>query len=814
MGSSTANGGVNRRQFLASASATALLASVPASVRGARTNVTLLPVDKAWLYRRGPLTAETARTVKDGWQTVDLPHCTNAYDACDPDRPYFQGQSWYKVQAHAANPYSRGRTLLRFRGAGQTTSVWAGQTLLGTHVGGYDEFVFDVTDVGGMLDLLVYCDNTPDEDRSPSNLSDFCVYGGLYRHVDLIYLPALAFEEAVLQPEINVSGPATLRISARLHGQMPSPSNASCKLRIEITDPSGASVATRTMQRDAWTDLQELASIEIPQPMRWSPAQPHLYRCRLTLQHGADTSVHEERFGLRHVAFPEHDVFYLNGEKLFLRGTQRHQDHAAVAAGQSDESVRQEMQMIRAMGANFIRLGHYQQDRLVLDLCDELGLLVWEEVPWCRAGVGSETWKNNTRAQMRRMIEQHRNHPSIVFWGLGNEDDWPDEHPSVNKPEIRTFMTELREMAHEMDPSRLTSYRRCDFASDIPDVYSPSIWAGWYNGVYSEYANSLKTSMPKVKRFLHIEWGADSHAGRHSEDPYATLTHVTTDTGTEERSGDYLRSGGSVRVSRDGDWSETYACDLFDWYLKTQEALPKLAGSAQWVFKDFASPLRADSPVPRVNQKGLVGRDLTPKECYAVFQSYWSAEPMIHIYGRTWPRRWGHEGQKRTVKVYSNCSEVELFLNGTSLGARKRDSQNFPAANLRWDVVFRPGDNTLKAVSRGAVKSVEDTLQLIYQTDAWAKPAALRLKRVGEENGVTKCVAEIVDANGVLCLDARNQVRFHVESGLNMLDNLGTVGGSRVVETANGVASISVKRVAAGTLSVSAAGLTGAAVQF
>lgn len=127
------------------------------------------------------------------------------------------------------------------------------------------------------------------------------------------------------------------------------------------------------------------------------------------------------------------------------------------------------------MGANFIRLAHYQQSRLVLDLCDELGLLVWEEIPWCRAGVGDERFQQMGRDKLRNMIDQHFNHPSVLLWGLGNEDDWPTEYPFVGEEAIRGYMTQLRDLAHQLDPSRLTSFRRCDFARDVPEVYSPSI---------------------------------------------------------------------------------------------------------------------------------------------------------------------------------------------------------------------------------------------------------------------------------------------------------------------------------------------------
>ena len=209
------------------------------------------------------------------------------------------------------------------------------------------------------------------------------------------------------------------------------------------------------------------------------------------LQPSAGQTHLDERFGIRQIEFVEHGPFKLNGKRVLLRGTQRHADHAGVAAAMSDDLVREEMRLIREMGANFIRLAHYQQDRLVLDLCDELGLMVWEEVPWCRAGVGSEAFQQNAKDMLAHMIDQHYNHPSIILWGLGNEDDWPDEYPSVDQQAIRAFMTEMRDLAHRLDSSRMTAFRRCDFARDIPDVYSPSIWAGWYRGNYREYEQSL-----------------------------------------------------------------------------------------------------------------------------------------------------------------------------------------------------------------------------------------------------------------------------------------------------------------------------------
>jgi len=459
------------------------------------------------------------------------------------------------------------------------------------------------------------------------------------------------------------------------------------------------------------------------------------------------------------------------------------------------------------MGANFIRLGHYQQDRLVLDLCDELGLTVWEEAPWCRAGIGSAAFKENAKAMLTSMVEQHYNHPSVILWGLGNEDDWPTEYPGIDKEKIRGFMTEMRDLAHSLDGSRLTSFRRCDFARDIPDVYSPSIWAGWYRGNYVEYEQSLVTERSRVKRMLHIEWGADSHAGRHSEDPEAVLRKVATGTGTDERGLDYRKTGGDTRMSSDGDWSESYACDLFDWYLKTQEKLDWLTGSAMWIFKDFASPLRADNGLPNVNQKGVVERDLRKKESYYVFQSYWAPEPMVHIYGHTWPVRWGKPGQERVVKVYSNCESAELFLNGKSMGVKHRDSQDFPAAGLRWNVAFAAGNNRLRVVATRNKDRVSDEIECVYQTAPWGKPARLRLAELGRDGGNRVVEAKLYDASGVLCLDARNEIHFSVAGAGKLIDNLGTTRGSRELQLSNGRAQISIAPSGACAVAVTSNGI-------
>jgi beta-galactosidase len=249
-----------------------------------------------------------------------------------------------------------------------------------------------------------------------------------------------------------------------------------------------------------------------------------------------------------------------------------------------------------------------------------------------------------------------------------------------------------------------------------------------------------------------------------------------------------------VRVSKDGDWSETYICNLIDWHLKAQETMPWLTGTAYWPFKDFATPGRPENPVPYVNQKGVVERDFTPKSPYYVFQSYWAEKPMIHIYGHTWPIRWGKRDEPRLIKVYSNCDEVELVVNGKNYGSKKRDAQDFPAAGLRWMVVLNEGNNIINAVGKKGKIIVKDQVIQQYQTAAWSDPAKLAVERIDEENDIITVQVKILDSANVPCLDAANWIHFSLAGDGILTDNQGTSSASRKVQAYNGRAIIRVKQ--------------------
>ena len=503
------------------------------------------------------------------WQKVHLPHCFNARDAVDPDVNYYQGPGWYRTRLNIDNPYAGGRTLLHFEGAGQKTDVYVYTTKVASHLGGYDEWVADITQAvdsfkrtdvykkqfAGKVPVEIRCDNSRDLETIPSQLSDFNVYGGIYRYLNLVYVPALSLDKVFASAAVDKDGKTgTLNIKARFYN----PENLKqAEGIIKVTGPQGKVIKQTAYHLDQFDKDEPIGNFQIKKPALWSPANPALYQVTVTATAGGQTYTQTENIGFRNFEFADNGPFMLNGKRLLLRGTHRHEDEAGVAAAMTDDMMHREMKLMKDMGVNFIRLAHYQQSRIILNLCDSLGILVWEEEPWCRGGLGGEKYKNQARSMLTNMIEQHYNHPAVILWGLGNENDWAGDFPEFDKEKIRAFMKEQNDRAHRLDPSRKTTIRRCDFCSDITDVYSPSIWAGWYRGIYTEYKQSTEEEFKKVKHFFHAEWGGDSHAMRHSENPDNALSKVKTGAGTDERLGDASLIGGAARVSKDGDWSES-----------------------------------------------------------------------------------------------------------------------------------------------------------------------------------------------------------------------------------------------------------------
>lgn len=536
-------------------------------------------------------------------------------------------------------------------------------------------------------------------------------------------------------------------------------------------------------------------TMAVPRPALWSPASPALYTASVSLRgrgngtsDGVATDSVAERVGFRWFRFDSAGAFYLNGERLLIRGTHRHEEMAGLGNALSNAQHRADMAAIKAMGANYVRLGHYPQDPEVYRAADSLGLLLWDELPWGRGGIGDSAWKANTRRLLGEMIRQNGNHPSVILWSIGNEVtdvmDAEDRSVHTDPKAIAAFMTELSAISRRLDPARPTATRKFEAGWQTVDVYSPSIWAGWYGGVYRNYERSLSDAMQRFPRFLHMEFGADAHYGRHTETPI-TGEGMAIDTSTSEKVGKRV-----ANVAREGDWSESYQTDLLDWHLMVSERMPNLTGTAQWAFRDFATPLRPDNPIPYVNQKGLVTRDGTPKDAYYVFKSRWTTSPRFaYVVSHAWPERSGPAGTPRDVRVYSNCASVELRSNGASLGTRERKPDAWPAQGLVWPVTFREGPNALEARCVEA-PAARDTVTVRFTSQTAGRPDHIVLSTRRLPNGNLLVEASLVDAQGRRSLAARDRVFFAHDGGGRLLADYGTPTRSRVIEAANGYAAI------------------------
>ena len=744
-------------------------------------------INKEWSYLENDSQNLIEIQNTSNWTTLNLPHTWNNEDVTDAEPGYRRNASWYKKNIAIVTVDKNLLYQLYFEGANITTKVYVNGKDAGDHIGGYLGFTIDITEFikSGNNEVLVRVDNGYNPEIIPSQKSDFFIYGGITRDV---WLQTVAITHIgnlkITTPSVSFKR-ASLQLNASINNFKKSDNLI---LKAALKNPQGKAVATKTFKK--LSADTEMGFSEIKNPQLWDTKTPNLYSITVTLLHNKTIIDEiEDKVGFRWFEFKDYGPFYLNGKRLLLRGTHRHEEHAGVGAAMSNKQHREDMESIKEMGGNFVRLAHYPQDPEIYKACDELGLLVWDEIPWSRGGVGNDVWKRNTKNQLKEMIAQNFNHPSIIIWSLGNEMYWlPDFEGGDDTEKINGFLTELNDIAHKLDPSRKTAIRKYYEGADIVDVFSPSIWSGWYSGSYKSYQKAIDTYKKEYKHFIHAEYGGSSHVGRHTENPITGEGKIQSD-GWEEA----IVQTDVANIAQIGDWSENYIVDLFDWHLRISETDPTFVGNIQWAFKDFGTPLRPENAIPYMNQKGLVDRNGNPKDAYYVFKSYWAEKPFTYIESHTWTERQGPENTPRTISVYSNCESVEFFHNGQSLGVKQKDITKFPASGLTWDINFESGKNTLKAIGlpNGADK-VEDAMDVNYRyvKNNTAKDLELSYKKL--ENGNYLITAIAVDSKGLRCLDYEDRVYFQSLSGGKSLKNQGTPTGSEIIEMANGKASLEV----------------------
>jgi beta-galactosidase len=746
-------------------------------------------INNDWQYLDNNTLDVNTSLHSNNWKLINLPHSWNATDTLDGVPGYRRSGSWYKKNITLTSAPT-GHTVLFFEGANFETQLYVNGQFVGEHIGGYISFEFDITTQlkKGNNQIMVRVSNAYNRNLIPSQKADFFLHGGITRDVWLKQYPDVYIKNLVVNtPKVSAKSAST---AINLSFNVPVSINK-YQVKSRLVAPNNIIVEEKTTRVTANKEIN-ISFSDVSEPHLWSPDTPNLYKIEVELyknnilQHKSS-----EKVGYRWFEMRANQGFFVNGKRMLIRGTHRHEEHAGLGAALPNEQHRKDMLQIKEMGANFVRLAHYPQDPEIYKAADELGLVLWDELPWCRGGKGGKEWEDNTERLLRAQIAQNRNHPSIAFWSLGNEIYWEEDFLGGGSDDvIMPYLTKLNTLVKELDPSRLTTIRKYYPSAELVDAFSPSIWAGWYGGAYGQYEEALANSMKKYPTFLHMEYGGSSHVGRHTETPISS----TGIRGGQVSVTEAMNQAIVKSVAKDSDWNESYMVDLFDWHLRASENTEGFAGNAQWAFKDFGTPLRPLNPIPFMNQKGLVDASGKPKDAFYVFKSYWSKEPFCYIESKTWTHRNGPK-EGRDVNVYCNTQQAELFLDGKSLGKKINDKTIFPAGGLVWRVPFINGKNNLTVKGFVDANSVAtDELEITYLIGKHEKYHHISLTSKPLDSGNILITAEAQDRNGNRVINYAERAYFsNLEGHGQLIEHYGTPTRSSIIEMANGVASIEFK---------------------
>ena len=572
-------------------------------------------------------------------QTVDLPHTWNAVDGQDGGNDYWRGSCIYTKTFDAPDFDPETECVyLEFKGVNASADVSLNGTKCIHHDGGYSTFRHDVTALLHDKEntLVVIADNSVN-DRVYPQKADFTFYGGIYRDVDLLVVNKKHFD-------LDHFGGPGIQITAKpcegyKQGDVEIKTWTNCedgKVSVSILDADGQEVA-----RDEGREIH----LVIPNVHLWNGLEsPYLYKAVATLTvDGQKADEISSRFGVRDFHYHPKTGFYLNGRSYPLRGVSRHQDRKGVGNALTREMHKEDMDLICEVGANTIRLAHYQHDQYFYDLCDERGMVVWAEIPYISEHMPNG--RENTISQMKELIIQNYNHPSIVCWGISNEITISTK----DKKDMLDNHHVLNDLVHEMDKTRFTTlacYAMCgpfNKVAHITDVVSWNLYLGWY--VPGLWLNDV------WMRFFHLvypdrclgysEYGCEGMPNLHSSHP------------------------------RRGDHTEEYQAIYHEYLLKCFERNPYMWATHVWNMFDFAADARNQGGEPGMNHKGLITFDRkTKKDSFYLYKAYWSKEPFVHICSKGFKDRTENQ---ITVKVYSNQNEVTLFLNGKKLETKYGD---------------------------------------------------------------------------------------------------------------------------------------------
>ena len=595
--------------------------------------------NKKWSFTK--MADAVPETMPAKWDIVNIPHSWNAIDGQDGDNDFYRGTCYYAKQFMKASLPAADRYYLEIKGANSSADVYVNGKHLAHHDGGYSTWRVDMTEALDLNNLLVIAvDNQANETVYPQ-MADFTFYGGIYRDVNIIAVSESHFD-------LDYYGGPGIMVTPVIEG-----TTAKVGVEVFVTNKTDDQVLAYRIKDAEGNVVGNITSedtaviFEIENVHLWHGRKdPYLYTAEVALVAGEEVvDAVSTRFGCRTFEIDPENGFILNGEEYPLRGVSRHQDRWGFGNALLPEHHEEDMDLICEMGATTIRLAHYQHDQYFYDLCDERGLVIWAEIPYISKHM--PTGRENTISQMKELVVQNYNHPSIVVWGLSNEisiggsdEDLLENHNILN------------DMCHEMDPTRLTTIAAVSMTPledpylQIPDVVSYNHYFGWYGG---DTAMNGPWFDKFHETFLNIPIGCSEYGCEalnwHSSEPFQ------------------------------GDYTEEYQAYYHEELIKQLFTRKYMWATHVWNMFDFGAEARNEGGENGQNHKGLVTFDRKyKKDSFYAYKAWLSDEPFVHLCGKRYVDR---VEDTTKVTVYSNQPEVELFANGVSLGKQTSDVHFF-----------------------------------------------------------------------------------------------------------------------------------------
>lgn len=589
----------------------------------------IVNINKNWKFSKDA--SSVPASFPTDWQELDLPYTWNGEDGQDGGNDYYRGKGYFAKILNKSDMPDGEEVYLQFDGVNSTGTVYFNGKQLVEHNGGYSTFRVKLDDIKDENLLVIIADNSPNDYVYPQ-VADFTFYGGIYRDVTLIGVEKAHFDldfygapGIAVTPQI-VGDDAKIKIDAYCNGEV----------EFEITDGNEVVAKAKADGKNPSVNL------EIKDVHLWNGTlDPFLYTASAKLiSNGEVVDEVKTRFGCRTFEIDPNKGFILNGKPYPLRGVSRHQDRPHIGNALLPEHHKEDMDLICEMGANTIRLAHYQHAQYFYDLCDERGMVVWAEIPYISKHLVKGV--ENTKSQMKELIYQNYNHPSIVVWGLSNEISMGGATPAIVENHKM-----LNDLVHSLDKTRLTTeavLTACNISEEyvhISDVLSYNHYFGWYGGDVTMYGNWFDNFHKKYpnKAIGMSEYGCEA-LNWHTSNP------------------------------EQGDYTEEYQAYYHEEVIKQIARRPYLWATHVWNMFDFAADARAEGGENGMNHKGLITFDRKyKKDSFYAYQAWLSKTPMLHICGKRYVDR---VEDVTKVTVYTNCDEVELFANGESVGKQKK----------------------------------------------------------------------------------------------------------------------------------------------